>query len=220
MAHVMDEEWQWRNRELLAAVAKQPYDFTYRNIVVRVDKDVFPPDIGFTTTLLADVLAEKQPSCALDMGTGTLLLALVMRQAGVPEVWAADNHPAAIQCAGDNLKRNPQLAPVTIFASDLFGAIPKDRRFDLIVFNQPYYPIAGEKITGMGEDGGAEIISKFFHQAKSYLAENGEILMPFSSIAGETNNPGVIAGARDWQAAPVHAVEKAGIEHIIYAFRR
>jgi hypothetical protein len=73
MANVMDEEWQLRNRELLAAVAKQPYDFTYRNIVVRVDKDVFPPDIGFTTTLLADVLAEKRASCALDMGTGTLL---------------------------------------------------------------------------------------------------------------------------------------------------
>jgi methylase of polypeptide subunit release factors len=187
--------------------------------VVRVDKDVFPPDIGYTTTLLADVLTQKPAACGLDMGTGTLLLALVMRRAGVREVWAADNHPAAVQCARENLNRNPRLAPIKIIASDLFKAVPIEKRFDLIVFNQPYYPIAGKKITGMGNDGGQEIISRFFQEAGPYLAKNGEILMPYSSIAGTANNPDAVASSLHWHGTRELTAEKAGIEHSIYAFR-
>jgi hypothetical protein len=79
--------------------------------------------------------------------------------------------------------------------------------------------IAGKKITGMGNDGGQEIISRFFQEAGPYLAKNGEILMPYSSIAGAANNPDAVASSLHWHGTRELTAEKAGIEHSIYAFR-
>jgi len=110
----MEKEWQERNQDLLKIISKQPYEFEFQGVVVRVGKDVFPPDIGFTTQLLAEVLLQKKASCALDMGTGTLILALLLRKAGIQHVWAVDNHLPAIECARSNLKRNPRLQPIQI----------------------------------------------------------------------------------------------------------
>ncbi|HYB40659.1 MAG TPA: methyltransferase [Candidatus Methylomirabilis sp.] len=216
----MATDWDDRNRELASVVARQPYELDYRGIRVRVDRDVFPPDVGFTTLFLAEVLLEEHgASRALDMGTGTLLLALVMRKAGVPDVWAVDNHEPAIRCARANLERNPSLAPVTIVQGDLFEAIPGGDRFDLIVFNQPYYPVEGTPIVGLGSEGGRAIIDRFLGVAADHLTSGGRVVMPFSSIAGEEHDPGQIAGRAGWQVTRVRRHTERGLDHRIYSMR-
>jgi methylase of polypeptide subunit release factors len=212
----METGWDDRNEELARVVSRQPYEFEYRGIRVRVDRDVFPPDVGFTTLLLAEALFEERTtSRALDMGTGTLLLALVLRKAGVPDVWAVDNHEPAIRCARANLERNPLLAPVTIVQSNLFEAIPREDRFDLIVFNQPYYPIDGAPIAGLGSEGGRAIIDRFLRAAGVHLTSGGRIMMPFSSIAGEEHDPGRIAERVGWQVAVRLRRSERGVDHRI-----
>jgi release factor glutamine methyltransferase len=201
-------------------MAKQPYEFAFQDIVLTIEKDVFPPDIGYTTMLMAEVLLQRRASSALDMGTGSLFLALVMRTAGIREVWAADNHAPAVQCSKNNLERNSRLAPIHIVSSDLFDGIEKGKLFDLIAFNQPYYPIHDRTIVGMGDDGGRAIIERFLQQANAHLAEDGEILMPYSSIAGEANNPGAIARSLHWDVAVVGTRSGNGVDHLVYAIRR
>ena len=61
-----------------------------------------------------------------------------------------------------------------------------------MVFNQPYYPLK-KPIFGCKEDGGKKIISIFLEKSKNYLSNGGVIIMPYSDISGEINNPLPIA---------------------------
>ena len=146
-------KWDQRNEQLRQAAAEEHF-FRYGEIDIQVDPDVFSPAVGYSSTMIADLLMTCTGTSALDMGTGTLLLALVLRLAGFTRVVAVDNHSPALACARKNLSRNARLQPIDIRFSDLFGNLVDAEAFDLIVFNQPYYPIAGAPIAGLGSDGG------------------------------------------------------------------
>ena len=60
----------------------------------------------------------------------------------------------------------------------------KQNKFDTIIFNPPYLPDE-EKDKDTALDGGKEgyeLIEKFIEKSKEYLAENGIILLIFSSF--------------------------------------
>jgi ribosomal protein L11 methyltransferase len=64
-------------------------------------------------------LASPPPSAALDIGTGTGILAIALAKLGVRRIFAIDTDPQAIAAARDNLRRNAvtrrvQLSPVTL----------------------------------------------------------------------------------------------------------
>lgn len=211
------EEWDLRNSELLE-YSRAGHSFRYRDLSIVSGPDVFSPGIGISSVLLADQLLQLHGGSALDMGTGTLFLALVLRLAGFDRVVAVDNHEPALLCARQNLELNPQLAPVEIVKSDLFVSLASIGSFDLIVFNQPFYPITGSPISGMGSDGGAEISTRFLHQAKQHLNPAGRILMPFSDLAGPAHDPSLIALAQGYQSRALHQSVSQGHLHTIFEF--
>jgi release factor glutamine methyltransferase len=178
-----------RNGELLDIYDKQPYSIEIENLQLIVDKDVFPPDLGLATKYVAKEIKRYRPKYALDMGCGTGFVAFVMKSMGVEKVYAIDIHPPAVACARKNLELNLHLRPIEILQGDLFEPLIKENiKFDLIVFNQPYYPIE-ETIFGMGADGGRAIVERFFNQVRNFLAPNACIVMPFSDMAADCNNP-------------------------------
>lgn len=70
-------------------------------------------------------------------------------------------------------------------SSDLFSNIKGE--YNLIVFNPPYLPEdkkepKSSRIATTGGKKGGEIINKFLKQAKEHLAENGKIILLFSSL--------------------------------------
>jgi hypothetical protein len=71
--------------------------------------------------------------------------------------------------------------------------VDKTLLFDLLIFNQPYYPAVEEVIFGLGNDGGKDIIHRFLSKAKSRSMPDARIIMPYSDMAGEANNPEPIA---------------------------
>lgn len=182
-----------RDIELVEAYNRQPYYVALDGFNLVIDKDVFPPDIGYASKFLAQVLRKYKPKVALDMGCGSGYLAFVLRRMGVPHVTAIDNHSSAIDCIYKNIKKNQEVMPIRVLKGDLFEPLDEEKIFDLIVFNQPFYPYTNKPIFGLGKDGGRVIIKKFLSQAPKYLKEDGIILMPFSDIAGEENNPKKIA---------------------------
>lgn len=81
--------------------------------------------------LLEYVTREQRVSRALDVGSGSGILAIALAQLGVPEVWAIDNDPNARTIAEENAARNSVQGRLSI-AADL-DDVPG--RFDLVTAN-------------------------------------------------------------------------------------
>lgn len=126
-------------------------------------------------------------SKVLDMGTGTGIQAIKAYKSGAEEVVAVDINTEAIKLAKENAKRND--CEVKTVYSDLFEEV--EGKFDLIIFNPPYLPkdydFKDDKISKAisGGDSGSELIIRFLDEVKSYLTEEGIILLELSSRTGK-----------------------------------
>ena len=112
------------HHEFAQLLELQPYTVVMDDLVITVDEDVFPPDLGRCARNMAKIGGEYRPRRALDMGCGSGYLALALKQQGVPDVWALDVHEPAISCARQNHEQNRHVGPLTIAVSDLFDAVP------------------------------------------------------------------------------------------------
>ena len=72
------------------------------------------------------------PQMALDVGTGSGILAIALAKVGVPQVLALDNDPIALEAAEANLRLNGVVDAVTLSSTSL-GRLR--RRFPLVVAN-------------------------------------------------------------------------------------
>jgi release factor glutamine methyltransferase len=205
--------------EFAQLLAMQPYTVTMDGLVISVDEDVFPPDLGRCARNLAKICSEYRAVRALDMGCGSGYLALALKQQGVCEVWATDVHGPAISCTRKNLEQNPHVGPITTVVSDLFDAIPPSLRFDLIVFNQPFAPADAEAVCGCGPDGGYEITTRFLTQASTRLAPGGTVVMPFADRAARENDPALVASELDYSVTTLLHAYYAKSNNFVYEIR-
>lgn len=138
---------------------------------------------GEDSYLLRDFISELdlQGKKALDMGTGSGVIAVKMAEKGA-SVTTADINPEALKEA----ERKAEEVGVEIgtVKSDLFEDI--EGTYDLITFNPPYLPgeegVGDEEIWRGGETG-VEIIRFFLEQVDDYLSEEGEVYLILSSRA-------------------------------------
>lgn len=96
-----------------------------------------------TETLVERVLRDykgKNPEI-LDMcsGSGCIAVSLALL-GGFDRVTGADISAEALKVAEKNAGQLMGVKKITLVESDLFGAFPKDRKFDVIVSNPPYIP--------------------------------------------------------------------------------
>jgi len=117
-------------------VRSRSFVFDGHEFVVR--RGVFDPvrhlsGVAFADQL-ADVVTEWTPGArrALDVGTGSGLLAATMARLGLAVV-ATDIDAAAVNCAAQNCEG----LDVDVRHGDMFGAVEAEM-FDLIVVNPPY----------------------------------------------------------------------------------
>lgn len=115
---------------------------------------------------------------ALDMGTGSGILAETMSEKGA-EVTAADINDEAIK----HVKNSENLELKKIVQSDLFSSIME--KFDVITFNPPYLPQTNPEINQerewYGGKGGIQIIEKFLQDVEKYLYDDGAFFLVASS---------------------------------------
>jgi release factor glutamine methyltransferase len=74
-----------------------------------------------------------------DIGTGSGVIAVCLARS-LPHcrVTAIDQSAAALEVANTNIQKHGLASQVDTLQSDLFDALPTDRRFDLIASNPPY----------------------------------------------------------------------------------
>lgn len=123
----------------------------------------------------------------LDLCSGSGCIGLALANA-LPQshVYAVDISPLAIELGKQNAEHN-KINNITFIQSDLYAALPKDLRFDMIVSNPPYIP-ANQWTTLdasvaewedpralIADDNGLAIIKDIVANAPFYLQPNNQL---------------------------------------------
>lgn len=118
---------------------------------------------------------------ALDVGTGTGVLALVLARAGA-DVVATDLEPRAIACARENAERLGLAARIELVCADLFP--PPGGSFDLVVSNPPWLPDeARSPLERAVYDPGGAFVERLVLGLPARLAPGGEAWIVISDLA-------------------------------------
>jgi HemK-related putative methylase len=163
---------------------KKYVTYKIRNKKVKITVDplkVFPP--SETTIVLAETLLGVKAINALEVGTGSGLLSIVLAKSKCTNVVAIDINKAAIVCAKENILLNHITGIVHCKRANFLSWKPK-MRFDLIVSNPPFMPMPkntkflSDEITcaiNGGKDG-TEIILAFALAARNILNVDGRFI--------------------------------------------
>ena len=104
---------------------------------------VFNPGLFASGRLLAQEVERRTDLLApsarvLDLGTGSGLCAIAAA-ARAQTVVASDINPQAVRCARINALLNQVEHKVDVRCGDLFAPLTPGERFDVVLFNPPYY---------------------------------------------------------------------------------
>lgn len=158
----------------------------YKDITYHTRPQVYQP--AEDTFLLAGNLEVERMSRALEIGTGTGLIAILTARRA-RQVIATDINPQALNCALKNIIDN-KAYNVELREGDLFEPVA-DEKFDLILFNTPYLPVdkdetVDEELDAAWNGGptGRDVIDRFLDGVKDHLNPRGKIQLVQSSLSG------------------------------------
>jgi SAM-dependent methyltransferase len=144
---------------------------------------VYAPVRGEYVALVAGACAEWPVAGkrALDVGTGTGVLAAVLARAGA-RVVATDVEARAIACARENVERLGLQERVHVVEADLFP--PAAEPFDLVVSNPPWLPAdATSPLERAVYDPGGRFLETLVAGIPERLAPSGEAWIVLSDLA-------------------------------------
>jgi HemK-related putative methylase len=147
---------------------------------------VFNPVVFRTGACLAAFLRDSiaaEPrgggvSRALDLGTGSGVLALVLAARGY-RVAAVDLNDEAVRCARANALINGLEDRIQVFEGDLYGPLAEGK-FDLVVFNPPFFrgePASRFDLSWRSRD----VLPRFAQGLSVRLATGGRAMVIWSS---------------------------------------
>lgn len=158
----------------------------YKEIQYQTHSQVYQP--AEDTFLLADNLQVERMCRALEIGTGTGLIAIIAARKA-RAVIATDVNSHALDCAVRNIITNKAFN-VELRKGDLFEPV-EDDKFDLILFNTPYLPsdedeFIDDELEAAWNGGlnGREVIDRFLAGVKDHLNPGGKVQLVQSSLAG------------------------------------
>ena len=192
----------------------------------KVSKDTLIP--RDETEILArkaiDIINKNNLKSALDIGTGTGILACTIAKYTLSKSTALDVSDNALKIAEENIKNLDLSEKVKTLKSKLFEKVSE--KYDLIVSNPPYIPLS-EKATIQKEvtfdpdlalytkdEKGLEFYEKISKNAKNYLNKNGSLL--FEMGLGQSED---IKQTLEQEGYKNIQIEKdlAGIDRVIIA---
>ena len=151
----------------------------------KVTKEVLSPRID-TEVLVEEVLKVcNAKTKVLDIGTGSGAIAITIAKESGAKVTAVDISDEALKVAKENAKLND--VNITFKKSDLFSAISKFAKFDIIVSNPPYIPSAeidalddevknfDPRLALDGGESGLVFYERIIMDLPKYLTKNGKI---------------------------------------------
>jgi release factor glutamine methyltransferase len=137
------------------------------------------------TTLLASQVDDVHGSAVLELCAGSGALALTAAHRGAARVVAVDRSARAALTIRANARLNG--LQVDARRGDLLDAIQRDERFDLILANPPYLPVADgtprrDDRWDAGPDG-RDVLDRIIRDAGRYLTPGGRLSIVQSDLA-------------------------------------
>jgi methylase of polypeptide subunit release factors len=127
---------------------------------------------------------ESAPGLAMDVGTGTGVLAAVLARRGVARVIATDDEVRAVVCARENVARLGLADRVEVVKADLFPPDPWPDRVSLVVCNPPWLPAkAKTPLERAVYDPDSRTLRRFLTGLPRRLAMGGEGWLVLSDLA-------------------------------------
>jgi len=174
-----------------------------------------------TEFLLEQVLAvfssDRRCSLALDMCTGSGVIAVVLaKELNCPMI-AVDLSMPALAVALENLRRHQVTNRVSLVCSDLFAGLNPKNKFDLIVSNPPYIADAEIKhlepevaraepmLALSGGPSGMVVIERIAVEAQQFLQPGGWILLEIG--ADQKNAVAALFGSPEYQYEEVRVID-------------
>ncbi len=117
---------------------------------------------------------------AVDVGSGTGILALLLAKRGVAQITATDLNPRALACAQENVNRLGFAKQITVKHEDLIGP----GRFDLLVCNPPWLPgTVRHPLDQAVYDPGHQMLRSFLAKVPEHLNPQGQAWLILSDLA-------------------------------------
>ena len=125
------------------------------------------------------------PLTALDIGTGTGVIAALLARRGVARVIATDQDPRALDCARANVRRLGLEDRVTVVQADLFAPLPPGAARPLLaVCNPPWVPARpAAPVEHAVYDLDSRMLRGFLDGLRGRLAPQGEGWLILSDLA-------------------------------------
>jgi release factor glutamine methyltransferase len=173
----------WRSvlRLKLALIDRRKYERTVLEevdgLTLVVPPDVFNPKLLRSGAFLVEQARRLPPGLGvLDLGCGSGASGIAAARAGC-RVTASDINPAAVRCTRANALLNN--VEVEVQAGDLFAPLG-DARFDVVLFNPPYYRGVPRHALDHAWRS-PDVIERFAEQLDEHLTPNGYALVVLSS---------------------------------------
>lgn len=174
---------------------------THVSLELLIEQGVFGSDIMSSAVYLSRFLYQHPElysgKDAADIGCGPGTQGIVMSTYGAASVICSDVNLKAVLNTQKNIE-GLKLTNAEVCQSDLFESLPKQRTYDVIVFNHPFFSGEPEQCEeDPNQDvmlrrsmlGGTALLQRFFREAPEYLRQNGTIIMPYFHFAGIENDP-------------------------------
>ena len=164
----------------LAWYHSKPRNYSFDGVNVLVHPDVFPPYFTFSTKILLNFLKplNLKEKSFLELGCGSGIISLYAAKKGAVAT-ATDINPIALEYL-KKAKANNKL-PVEILYSKHFEKL-KNRSFDYILINPPYYPQHPDSIKEQAWFCGSnfEYFEVLFEELPVYLTKDNQTFMILS----------------------------------------
>ena len=163
------------------------YTIKTEGVDITVFPYVFPPSSPFSESshTVYDEFEDLKGKRVLDIGTGTGVQAIKAVLAGAEHVDAVDIYKPAVECAEYNIKRKGLRDIISVFESDLFSNVPRNK-YDLIIANLPIVDCSEEDVKRHSLfDPGFQYHKRLFEEVHEYLAEGGRIVLCHADLQGK-----------------------------------
>ena len=133
----------------------------------------------------------------LDLGTGSGVLALLLRRLGARDITASDVSKSAVRLALENEILNFGDGQIRFAFGDLFLGLPEGDRYDTIIFNPPGWRTPSDRLlaclkrSGNGIDitpeamfYGDEVLLRFLKDLPNKMSRTGRAIVGLNSLVG------------------------------------
>jgi release factor glutamine methyltransferase len=147
--------------------------------------------------LLKGLAHDELTGRLLDLGTGSGILALLLRSLGAHDVTASDVSASAVDLAFENESLNFRGGRIRFFSGDLFAGLPEGDRYDTIIFNPPGWRTPSEKfLDRLRRNGtdvdmtpenmfyGDEVLLRFLRDLPDRMNHTGRAIVGLNSLVG------------------------------------